>query len=62
MQTETVTSRLERWQGNLLDLTLRNRLLNFGERVSSVELLCSNRRRLLETGPESPDLEVELRQ
>ena len=47
MQTETVTSRLERWQGNLLDLTLRNRLLNFGERVSSVELLCSNRRRLL---------------
>lgn len=44
---ETVSGRLERWQGNLLDLTLRNRLLNFGERVSSIRLLCTNRRRLL---------------
>ena len=40
--------RLERWQGNLLDLTLRNRLLNYGERVSSIRLLCTKRRRLLE--------------
>ena len=41
------SARLERWQGNLLDLTLRNRLLNFGSRSSSVRLLCTNRGRMI---------------
>ena len=45
--TETLTSRLERWQGNLLDLTLRNPLINFRERVSTVELLCPEPAHLL---------------
>ena len=45
--TETPTSRLERWQGNLLDLTLRNPLINFRERVSTVELLCPEPAHLL---------------
>ena len=44
---ETAAGRLERWQGNLLDLTLRNRLLNFGERVSTIQLLCPDQARLL---------------
>ncbi|MGH6675418.1 MAG: DUF4011 domain-containing protein, partial [Xanthobacteraceae bacterium] len=38
----TITDRLERWKRRLLDLSLRNRLLNFKPTKSAVELVCPN--------------------
>jgi very-short-patch-repair endonuclease len=37
---ETPASRLERWKRKLLDLTMRNRLLNFRETNKTLPLLC----------------------
>ena len=37
---ETPASRLERWKRKLLDLTMRNRLLNFRETKKTLPLLC----------------------
>ncbi|MGH9349416.1 MAG: DUF4011 domain-containing protein [Vicinamibacterales bacterium] len=37
---ETPATRLDRWQRKLLDLTLRNRLLNFRETKKTLSLLC----------------------
>ena len=39
-ETETAESRIERWQRRLLDLTLRNRLLNFKNTKKTIPLLC----------------------
>ena len=39
-ETETAASRLDRWQRKLLDLTLRNRLLNFRPTKKTLPLLC----------------------
>jgi len=39
-QTETPIGRLERWQSKLLDLSLRNRLLNFKATKKVVPFLC----------------------
>ncbi len=39
-ETETAASRLDRWQRKLLDLTLRNRLLNFKPTKKTLSLLC----------------------
>ena len=36
----TATGRIDRWQRKLLDLTLRNRLLNFTESKKAVPFLC----------------------
>jgi very-short-patch-repair endonuclease len=38
----TAATRIDRWQKKLLDLTLRNRLLNFPDRKSSIPFLCTN--------------------
>ena len=38
--TENPAARLERWKSRLLDLTLRNRLLNFKETKKSLPILC----------------------
>lgn len=42
----TAVGRIERWQRKLLDLTLRNRLLNFKPTKSTVIVLCPNVARL----------------
>ncbi len=42
----TPTGRIERWQRKLLDLTLRNRLLNFRPTKQTVPVLCPNVSRL----------------
>ena len=42
----TPAGRIERWQRKLLDLSLRNRLLNFGSPKQSVPVLCPNVSRL----------------
>lgn len=39
--TETPTGRLDRWQRKLLDLSLRNRLLNFKPSKRSITIRCS---------------------
>ena len=36
------SSRLENWKRNLLDLSLRNRLLNFKETKKNIKILCPN--------------------
>ena len=36
----TATGRIARWQSKLLDLSLRNRLLNFADNKRTVSLLC----------------------
>jgi very-short-patch-repair endonuclease len=36
----TATGRIERWQRKLLDLSLRNRLLNFADTKQTIPLLC----------------------
>lgn len=38
----SVTDRLERWKRSLLDLSLRNRLLNFKPTKSAVRLICTD--------------------
>ncbi|MFK7768056.1 MAG: DUF3320 domain-containing protein [Mariniblastus sp.] len=38
----TATGRIDRWQRKLLDLTLRNRLLNFRPTQQSIPILCEN--------------------
>ncbi|MCP3904634.1 MAG: DUF4011 domain-containing protein, partial [Planctomycetes bacterium] len=38
--TETAATRLDQWRRKLLDLTLRNRLLNFRETKKTIPLLC----------------------
>ena len=43
---ETASSRLDRWGRKLLDLSLRNRLLNFKETKSTIPLLCPDLSRL----------------
>ena len=40
--TTTPDGRLERWQKKLLDLSLRNRLLNFSETRQTLRLICSD--------------------
>ncbi|MDA7950186.1 MAG: DUF4011 domain-containing protein [Pirellulaceae bacterium] len=42
----TPTSRIDRWQGKLLDLTLRNRLLNFRPAKQTVPIVCPDISRL----------------
>ena len=39
-QRETPETRLDRWKRKLLDLTLRNRLINFKESKKTIPLLC----------------------
>lgn len=39
---ETAPQRLKRWKDRLLDLSLRNRLLNFKDTKKTIPLLCSN--------------------
>lgn len=39
---ETPASRLERWRRQLLDLSLRNRLLNFRDTKKTISLLCAD--------------------
>lgn len=39
-ETETAASRLARWKASLLDLSLRNRLLNFKDSKKAIPLLC----------------------
>src|SRR5690606_27217094 len=41
-EPETRETRLDRWCRKLLDLTMRNRLLNFKETKRSIPLLCSD--------------------
>lgn len=41
-KVETAATRLDGWKRKLLDLTLRNRLLNFRETKKTVPLLCPN--------------------
>ncbi|HBF32941.1 TPA: DNA helicase, partial [Candidatus Sumerlaeota bacterium] len=38
--TETPATRLDKWKRNLLDLTMRNRLLNFRESHKTLPILC----------------------
>ena len=40
--TETMASRLDRWKRRLLDLSLRNRLLNFKDTRKTLPLLCTD--------------------
>ena len=42
ISTESPTARLDRWKRKLLDLSLRNRLLNFRPSKSTVPILCAN--------------------
>lgn len=48
---ETPSSRLDRWRRKLLDLTLRNRLLNFRDTKKTLPLLCPDLGRLARTTP-----------
>jgi hypothetical protein len=41
-EKESAADRLARWKTNLLDLSLRNRLLNFKDSKKSIPLLCPN--------------------
>jgi very-short-patch-repair endonuclease len=41
-EQESAIDRLARWKTNLLDLSLRNRLLNFKDSKKSIPLLCSD--------------------
>lgn len=41
-ETDTPATRLEKWQRRLLDLSLRNRLLNFKETKKTLRVLCSD--------------------
>ena len=43
---ETVAGRLDRWKRRLLDLSLRNRLLNFKDTRKTLRLLCTDLSRL----------------
>ena len=42
LKPTTAASRVERWQSKLLDLTLRNKLLNFPDSKKSVPFVCSD--------------------
>lgn len=42
----TPSGRIDRWQRKLLDLTMRNRLLNFRSTLQTVPILCTNIARL----------------
>ncbi len=55
---ETPESRLDRWKRNLLDLSLRNRLLNFGETRKTVRLLIPDLVRLFEALEQGQPLTV----
>jgi hypothetical protein len=37
---ETPATRLDRWKRNLLDLSMRNRLLNFRDTKKKLRILC----------------------
>ncbi len=41
-EPQTPQGRIERWQRKLLDLSLRNRLLNFGDSKQTLPLLCAD--------------------
>ena len=41
-QIELANRRVNRWQRKLLDLTLRNRLLNFKATLQTVPILCND--------------------
>ena len=45
-ETEEPLDRLERWKRRLLDLSLRNKLLNFKAGKTAIELICPDAGRL----------------
>jgi len=56
--SETPATRLDRWRRRLLDLSLRNRLLNFRETKKTIPLLCSNLSALEDALAEGATLQV----